>query len=188
MTTHTRFNGLLLALFLIALAPAAWSQPTVPCVNDSPYELNLGHSYCVQVCPWQAYVYFLVCPYVGEDNFPHILMSPGCSGNGPDCNTVCNPLTPPTWPWVQGQAPQFGGDPNQPDAVFLSNECMDIYVYWNHDGYWVMEVYTNNCAGCFCLWFDWQLPVELAGFDAVAGDREVALELVDGFGNQQRPL
>ena len=175
MTTRKLLNSLLLVLALALLAPAVMAQPTEPCVNDSPYQLNLGRSYCVQVCPQQTYIYFLVCPYVGEENFPHILMSPGCSNNGPDCNTTCEPVTPPTWPWLPGVMPQFGGDPSQPDAVFLSNECMDIYVYWNHDGYWVMEVYTNNCAGCFCLWFDWQLPVELAGFDAVAGNNQVAL-------------
>jgi hypothetical protein len=175
MTTRKLLNSLLLALIALALAPAAWAQVTAPCVNDSPYELNLGHSYCVQVCPNQAYVYFLVCPYVGPENFPHLLMSPGCNNNGPDCNTACTPVNPPVWPWPAGREPDFGGDPSQPDAVYLSNECMDMYVYWNHHGYWVMEVYTNNCQGCFCLWFDWQLPVELTGFDAVAGSNEVAL-------------
>jgi hypothetical protein len=156
---------------LMAVAPSVMAQ----CTPRIPQQVNLFESQCIYVCPGQQYAFFLWCPYPGRVNFPHLTLTPGCSQGGDGCNEVCTPVTPPRWPWIAGERPVFGQDRHQPNAIFLTNDCMDIYVYWNHDGYWVFEVWSE-CQGCFCLSFDWQLPVELTAFDAIPANNSVRLD------------
>jgi hypothetical protein len=176
MKSRTFLTVFVLIFAILWIVPGVFAQPSVtPCVSNVPLQVNLYESRCIQVCPDSEYVFFLVCPFQGEFNFPHLTLTPGCNSGGPTCNTECEPVVPPTWPWAPGQPPTFGQDRHAPDAIFVENECMQIYVYWSHHGYWVIEILTNNCGGCFCLYFDWQLPVNLNAFDAVAGNNEVSL-------------
>ncbi|HEY3296935.1 MAG TPA: T9SS type A sorting domain-containing protein [bacterium] len=169
---HKRYWMLLVLVVGLVMGT---QQGLAQCRTSAPAQLNLYQSYCVHVCPDSVSMFFLSCPFMGPEMFPHLTLSPGCQGNGGDCNSDCTPVMPPAWPWTQGQAPEFGQDPSQPDAIYLTNDCLDMYVYWSHNGYWVVEIYGKECSGCFCMWFDWQLPVELSSFDAVVGDSKVTL-------------
>jgi len=162
---------LVLVFGMMMIAGGAQAQ----CHPSTPRQLNLYDSYCVHICPDSASIFFLSCPFMGPEMYPHLIMSPGCHSGAQGCNSDCTPVTPPAWPWAQGQRPEFGQDPGQPDAIVVQNDCMSIYVYWNHGGYWVIEILANECSGCFCLWFDWQLPVQLTSFDAVSSDGRVTL-------------
>lgn len=173
MKSRNLFLWMALVIGLMIMAPGAMAQ----CVPNVPTQINLHESYCLQVCPWDEYVFWLWCPYEGEQNFPHIILTPGCAHGGAACNDpTCPPVPVPGWPWAPGVPPVF--DPN--GQIHVLNDCMEIFVYWNHDGFWVIEILMNDCAGCFCLWFDWQLPVELRSFSSVAGNSEVALHWVTG--------
>jgi hypothetical protein len=158
-----------LMIAVASLAPSVMAQPCQPII---PRQINLYESECISVCPYQQYAFFLWCPYPGIVNFPHLTLTPGCSQGDEGCNVACTAITPPRWPWIPGERPVF----DRHNQIHLVNDCMDIYVYWNHDGYWVFEVWTNDCQGCFCLNFDWQLPVELTSFDAAAENGQVRLD------------
>src|SRR5512138_2353833 len=114
MNSRRWFYIVMMVWGLLMLAPMAMGQD---CESDIPLQLDLHSSYCIQVCPWEEYVFFLWCPYEGCENFPHLSMAPGCLSGGPDCNSDCNPIDPPTWPWRPGEPPTFGGDPHQQNAI-----------------------------------------------------------------------
>ena len=43
-------------------------------------------------------------------------------------------------------------------------------------GYWTSTFSTSQrCVGCVCVYFEYQLPVELTTLEAIAGDRQVTL-------------
>jgi hypothetical protein len=109
---------------------------------------------CVTVCAGQEMT--LCVGPLGADERPiRYTLTPGCSIQIPDINEI----TPPS----------SCDDDCPPITPIVTQD-------WTYDGAgrWCMTVVSCE-SGCFCFCLDKVLPVELVGFDAVAGDEQVSL-------------
>lgn len=156
---------LILVFALLASAMLAYAPP--PCDVPPPPDVILaGTSACIQVCPGDFLTLVLEGPRLGPEAVPVLVMEAGCQTL--HCNTECTPITPP-------EGLIFGGDPLYPNDYFGQSPCLRIYMHWVHDNVWSFEIFSVECAGCFCVTFDYQLAVNGVSFSAVSGDRQVEL-------------
>ncbi len=163
-------RSLILVFVLLATAALAYAPP--PCDVPPPPEVILaGTSACIQVCPGDFLTLALQGPRPGPEAMPVLIMEAGCLTL--HCETECTPIAPP-------EGLVFGGDPSYPDDHFGQSPCLRIYMHWVHDGVWSFEVFSDTCAGCFCVTFDYQLAVNGVSFSAVSGDRQVKLRWATG--------
>ncbi len=158
-------NRLILVLVLLISAVLANAQP--PCdVPPPPEAIFIGTSACIQVCPGDFVTLALQGSLPGPQAVPVLIMEAGCLTQ--HCETECTPIAPP-------EGLIFGGDPFYPDDYFGQSPCLRIYLHWVHDSFWSFEIFSDTCAGCFCVTFDYQLSVSGVDFAAVPGDRQVEL-------------
>lgn len=154
---------------LLVTASLVFAQP---CPPNTGLQLRPGESLCIQVCD-EIFAYpaiKLIGDYYGSDKLPILTLAAGCNAANTDCDLQCNPVVPPSWPFELG-----GGPWGEPDQYFGESDCFWMYLYHGHDNIWWLEIYAL-CDGCFCLSYDYQLPVRMSEpLTAAAGDREVAL-------------
>lgn len=162
---------LLVGAMALALPTSVQAQPCVATFNGAPFtpstELALGQSACIKLCPFSFVHFFLVGADRDAAGVPILLTAAGCSPTSTPCDFTCTPINPPSVFTLGGGI--YFPDPN---AYGGNSDCMEIRYYWNHDGYWDIEIFSL-CNGCFCLTFDDQLDVELSSFTAVAADASV---------------
>jgi hypothetical protein len=139
------------------------------CESDVPDYVWLYESYCFQVCPFN--LYGVTLEGIGSDDsyVPILTLIPGCNSATSTCEDVqCTPLEVP-------EEYILGGNSSYPDSWFGSSECLQVWYRWVHDGVWQLSVWST-CEGCFCVYFEDQLDVELASFTAFSGDNSVTLK------------
>jgi len=169
----------ILKTMVVAAVLLVWVSAAMPACTDNDYvpdTLRYGESKCIRVCRNQAYPAIqLLGRRYGAQNVPILSLTPGCNASNSNCDFTCTAITPPPWPWP------FGG-PFGEQVYFGENNCFWMFLWYDsshNDNTWWLEIYTMNyaaCAGCFCLSFDDQLPVELSSpLAATPGDNEVTL-------------
>jgi len=121
-----------------------------PCV---PPELHLDpadgfpQSYCVELCPTENGL-ISVGPGLSAGQQPRVTLLPGC-GTETDCdNPTCSPVNAQLGEWTYADS-----------------------------GYWqaALSILSGSNAGCVCVTIDGILPVELLGFEAIAGDASITV-------------
>lgn len=121
---------------------------------SGPGEISGPGSYCVTVdCTNELWI-ALNTPY-NPPTINQIMIAPGCNSELTNCD-----------------------DPNCSPGI--GEVVWDIRQGENLAWYLVLRVYAGGYYGCFCITIDQILPVELAAFDAIAGDNEVTLRWTTG--------
>lgn len=152
------------------LLPNAVQAQCVPNpLPNSGFELGLGQSYCIRVCPGLM-TFTLVGTVSGLDAVPVLTTVAGCNAANTDCDVTCTPVDPPHIFTLGGG--HFFADPTWYGGW---NNCLEIVYHWVHDpGYWEIQIFSF-CQGCFCLTFEDQLAAELSDISAVSGNGAVQL-------------
>ncbi|MBU1937975.1 lamin tail domain-containing protein [bacterium] len=120
------------------------------------YFADAGEAFGVDIC-W-------CCPYGTDPTFyAYFVVYPGCDGPYAECSDPeCEPYL----------GPVYGLDPASQSVVADPYYC-DTYP---GVGYWTTHVWTEG-EGCICLFFDYQLPVELIAEPVLqVGDRQLTLD------------
>jgi hypothetical protein len=122
-----------------------------PCPVSPPLLVHVQDRFCLTLCGNPVKIYWC-CP---RDGMPVFTWQPGCADCVERCHNECTPYVGT----VQWDA--------RADSV--SAEC---------NGMWWSATFSGEVglAGCICVSFDRQLPVELQNFAAVSGDRRVSLQ------------
>lgn len=124
--------------------------------EELPEIIDIGQSYCATICHQSLFI-----PVYCEDpgytpDLLEITVENGCDLNTECASSTCDPLD------------NF----ELLDAVVLVFPGCNLYLH---------ITYCGTDAGCICITRgDFYLPVELNGFDAVAGDNSVALNWSTG--------
>ncbi|MBI5060349.1 T9SS type A sorting domain-containing protein [candidate division KSB1 bacterium] len=126
------------------------------CTPVLPDTIRINSSFCATICHG-TYSIPIYCEAEGYDpNLVQVTVTNGCDPNETHCD-----------------------DPNCP-RVDTSLFTYRIRVFPGCRIFLVMT-YCGEGPGCVCIWrSDFVLPVEMAGFDAVAGDRSVTLNWATG--------
>jgi hypothetical protein len=100
----------------------------------------------------------------------------GCDENWIRLNTVYGVPTISTLSYMPGCVPAESGCDNEYCEMGSGEVVWDVRQGGDLNYYLVMALTGPNAySGCFCITIDEILPVELVGFDAIAGDNEVTL-------------
>jgi hypothetical protein len=165
----------LAAMVLVGVSPA---------LSLESFDMRVGESKCLQLSGVVGLHSFgLVGPYHGPGNPPILVLQAGCDAATTSCDSTCTAIEPPSWPFEfivdstslcpppPGNHCYHGGG-----YYWGSSMCLiDFKVYWVHDNYWTVEIFTF-CDGCFCFAFEGQEAVELSSpLAATAGVNEVTL-------------
>jgi hypothetical protein len=123
------------------------------CTPVLPDTIRINSAFCATLCHG-TYSIPIQCEYPGYDpNSVQVTVTNGCAPTQTHCNDdQCQRVDTALFTYRV--------------RVFNTNPCRIFLVL----------TYCSNTPGCVCIWrSDFILPVEMAGFDAVAGDREVNL-------------
>lgn len=113
--------------------------------------VHVGDHFCLHLTPDQEAVVYWCCPLDGPPFFSWL---PGCEYSLPGCEEICPPYSGPMF-WTA-----------QLDSV--SEDCPA-------PGGWWSARFTAQGEGCVCVYFEYQLSVELIDFAATAGEGNVTL-------------
>jgi hypothetical protein len=162
-----------LRIAMLAAGVFLWTSAALP---QQSFDLHIGESVCLELT-YQVglYAFDLAGDFSGAGSTPVLSLAAGCNWGLPSCNNnTCEAIVPPIWPSdfvyvVDGHYPGGGYYQGWSDCL------LDFKVYWVHDNYWTVEIFTL-CDGCFCFTFEDQMAVELSSpLSAVAGDGKVTL-------------
>jgi hypothetical protein len=122
-------------------------------VGPATEPVDIGDHFCLYIEPGRETAIHWCFPHYGS---PHFSWLPGCQYATPGCDEVCPPYSgtgPVTW------------------TVTLDSSTVDCPL----PGGWWTARFSGPGEGCVCVFFEYQLSVELMSFAATGGDGVVRL-------------